>query len=204
MNNGYQNIRTGANKPLAGVLAEMRYESADWGYLIGFLNMIINSLQMFWQRWFKNRVVVTEEKQQLVVEEPSEDEERQDLSDHTVRSLVDAAASVRLAKRFARDARMFLPIYGRDLATEMVVKDWLRREMVAYNVRRRDIATILPLALHFSFVKTIEELNADTYALTDHYRMLERLTNEPMYVRDKPTLLNWFGTKRYLPRAAVS
>jgi hypothetical protein len=76
----------------------------------------------------------------------------------------------RRAGVWAAQARMALHIVDDDLATRMMVKDWLRAEMEKLNYRKGVIATLIPFAVQFAFLPTRTEIDAREQTMSDGYR----------------------------------
>jgi hypothetical protein len=86
----------------------------------------------------------------------------------------------RVAGRWARRARMELHIIDHDLATEMMVKDWLKAGMKSEDYRESVIATVLPYAVQYSFLPTRTEVDARNETMSCGYR--ERYSmREPLW-----------------------
>jgi hypothetical protein len=86
----------------------------------------------------------------------------------------------KIAGKLAALARTELHINQRDRATEAVCKDWLLCEMRKRNMRRKDIAKVLPWALKFCFVPTVHEIQARIWTLTDQYQGLRQIEDQPL------------------------
>jgi len=86
----------------------------------------------------------------------------------------------RIAGKLAALARMELTVDKFDKATEAVCKDWLLSEMRKKNMRRKDMARVLPWALKFCFIPTRNELDARAWTLTDQYRGLRQMETQAL------------------------
>lgn len=115
------------------------------------------------------------------------------LSERQINFVIDQEIP-KIAGKLARLARMTHTIEGRDLATEMMVKEWLLREMKKMSMRDNVIATVLPYALALSFIPHRHELLARAMTVQDEYVQRSRLVR-PLFTRRRPWLFNWFGTK---------
>jgi hypothetical protein len=106
----------------------------------------------------------------------------------------------KIAGKLARLARTFHTIGDRTDAMEMVVKEWLVREMKKMSMRDNVIATVLPFALVYSFVPHRHELQARALQVQNEYVQRSRLVR-PLFTRRRPWLFNWLGEKHTEPVA---
>jgi len=107
----------------------------------------------------------------------------------------------RLSGKLAALARTELHIGQYDKATEAVCKDWLMSEMRRRNMRRKDMAKILPWALKFCFVPTTHELQARVWSLTDQYQGLRQLETQPLQRRQ--TWYEFFSRQRVVEERPI-
>jgi len=74
-------------------------------------------------------------------------------------------------------------------ANEMIVSTWIRKAMEADNVRRVDIAKVLPMAVRIAFVPTDMDAMA---VMVDNTPVVRRAHK----ARDMAYWSNWFGIRR--------
>jgi hypothetical protein len=106
----------------------------------------------------------------------------------------------KIAGKLARLARMTLSIEDSNQTTAMqiVVREYLIREMKQMSMRNNVIAAVLPFAVKLSFVPTRHELQARAMTVQDEYVQRFQL-NKPLFTRRRPWLFNWLGTKHTEP-----
>jgi hypothetical protein len=76
----------------------------------------------------------------------------------------------KVAGKWARMARTFLHIDQHDLATDMMIKDWVIAEMRKQNYRESVICTLIPYVLKYSYLPTRDEIAAREQTMSDGYR----------------------------------
>jgi hypothetical protein len=102
--------------------------------------------------------------------------------------------------RLARDARLKFRPRSRTSANEIVIWEWITREAERLNVRKADMARVIPFAVNRAFVETHYEVEARRYTLTDEYQRSLALQEVPLFTRGQPTWYNWLGPIRREPR----
>jgi hypothetical protein len=101
----------------------------------------------------------------------------------------------RLAKRFARDARIALAYPRRSESNRVIVHEWIVREARDRHVRHVDLARVLPIAIELTFMSTDVQLNARLMTMTPLYQERLRTDRTRLFARGKPTLFNWLGER---------
>jgi len=117
---------------------------------------------------------------------------------------LNVVASMRVAKAYARDARMQLGLREHTVSNETVSREWMLRHMFANNMRRKDISVILPLACKLVFILSDGEKIAEQLAITEEYQTEYQLARTGYWTRGPPTWLNWLGNVRTSPKPAPS
>lgn len=101
----------------------------------------------------------------------------------------------RVARRFARNARVDINCEVDDRATRLIVKEHVRNKMIASHMRYKDISCILPLVVSLAMIPTSDEEFSETVEMTREYRDAVIRRDNGLFAREAPTLWNWFGRK---------
>lgn len=160
-------------------------------------------ISRFKEWWFQDRVWNDSEAHQLStdlrIEEPVPEEF---YFDH-VDNIAPQSNYPMIARRFAEKARMVLPLSTHTVANELVVKDWIYKEMLLHGMRETHIVNTLPIAVALSFMKTNLEITVDKYTALEATALRRRKGGAKWYSRGTPWIGEWFGHRydRATPRS---
>jgi len=99
----------------------------------------------------------------------------------------------RLAGIYAQLARNRFYLKNRSESNVIMVREFIMREMMENNVRRKDMYKVLPYAVKLAFVPGKHEVSARQMTLTNTYQELDYINGARLWHRTRPTFTNWFG-----------
>ncbi len=153
-----------------------------------------------WSWWYKDRLprcdTLYERAQQGINEDMLSFMEVYDADNFSTNEIP------RLAGMIARHVRTVMLITKRDLATVVAVREEIVRYLKKKDVREKDIANLLPMAVNLSFVPSRQEVMAMSMSTSASYLRHARILTHQQHTRGRPWLLNWLGTKSFVPGTA--
>lgn len=132
---------------------------------------------------------------ELKSEERAEHPTRAELQgpeDYSSKPLV-AQEIPRLAKRMAVLARTELFLTENSLDQVIQVREWTVRNLRSMNVRRVDIAEILPYVERLAFLETRQERRARQMTLSDEFVTRQEQTQTRLWTYELPSIRRPFG-----------